>query len=86
MLQSDTNWILSQSPIVIDRKVVVRPSTELVVQAGVSVVFNTSDAGMDVYGECLKYGEDAKLTRKLLKLIGVFFNYLVYIDLREHLP
>ncbi|CAG2194633.1 unnamed protein product [Mytilus edulis] len=49
-IESDTVWIPSQSPVIIDRHISIRPLATLTIQAGVCVIFTSSDAGIDVYG------------------------------------
>ncbi|VDI79234.1 Hypothetical predicted protein [Mytilus galloprovincialis] len=58
-IESDTVWIPSQSPVIIDRHISIRPLATLTIQAGVSVIFTSSDAGIDVYGTLRVNGLEA---------------------------
>ena len=53
MLQTDTIWIPSQGPIIIDKPIDVRPLASLTIQAGVSIIFTFQDAGLRIYGKLI---------------------------------
>ena len=55
MLQTDTIWIPSQSPIIIDKPIDVQPLAGLTIQAGVSVIFTSQDAGLRIYGKFIHF-------------------------------
>ncbi|XP_063448431.1 uncharacterized protein LOC134727963 [Mytilus trossulus] len=58
-IEYDTVWIPSQSPVIIDRHISIRPLVTLTIQAGVSVIFTSSEAGIDVYGTLRVNGIEA---------------------------
>ncbi|CAC5421097.1 unnamed protein product [Mytilus coruscus] len=58
-IELDTVWIPSQSPVIIDRHISIRPLATLTIQAGVSVIFTSTDAGIDVYGTLRVNGIEA---------------------------
>ena len=43
-------WIPSQSPILIEGPIVLKPSAVLTIQAGVSVLFTATDAVLEIFG------------------------------------
>ncbi|KAL3847722.1 hypothetical protein ACJMK2_018618 [Sinanodonta woodiana] len=49
-IEDSRTWIPSQSPVVINRKIAVRPSGVLAIQPGVTVIFTTPEAELNVYG------------------------------------
>jgi len=53
VLQTDTIWIPSQSPVIIDKPIDVKPWVGLTIQAGVSVIFTSQDAGLRIYGKLI---------------------------------
>lgn len=79
-LQSNTTWIPSQSPIVIDRQLVVRSSSTLVVQAGVSIIFTASDATFDVYGESCFAESLQDIAYSLLTVLQIQVNTRIGSD------
>ena len=60
MLQTDTIWIPSQNPIIIDKPIDVQPLAGLTIQAGVSVIFTSQDAGLRIYGKLIHLVKHAK--------------------------
>jgi hypothetical protein len=65
VLQTDTIWIPSQGPIIIDKPIDVRPLASLTIQAGVSIIFTSQDAGLRIYGKLIH----------LVKHVYWFVNY-----------
>ncbi|XP_053379664.1 uncharacterized protein LOC128548542 isoform X2 [Mercenaria mercenaria] len=52
----DTTWIPSQSPIIVNSPVVIRPAATLTIQAGVLVIFTKEEAGIEVWGTLISDG------------------------------
>ena len=51
--QDNRTWIPSLSPIVIRKPISILASGSLTIQAGVSVIFTSEDAGLSVFGKSL---------------------------------
>ncbi|KAL3847724.1 hypothetical protein ACJMK2_018620 [Sinanodonta woodiana] len=49
-IEDSRTWIPSQSPVVINRKIAVRPSGMLSIQPGVTVIFTTPESELNVHG------------------------------------
>ena len=53
VFQDNRTWIPSLSPIVISKPISILASGSLTIQAGVSVIFTSEDAGLSVFGKSL---------------------------------
>ena len=60
MLQTNAIWIPSESPIIIDKPIDVQPWASLTIQAGVSIIFTSQDAGLRIYGKLIHLVKHAK--------------------------
>ncbi|CAG2240200.1 unnamed protein product [Mytilus edulis] len=55
-VETNTSWIPSQSPVIINKTIEIRPSVTLEIHAGVSVIFTKPDAGIQIYGSLITKG------------------------------
>jgi hypothetical protein len=60
VLQTNAIWIPSESPIIIDKPIDVQPWASLTIQAGVSIIFTSQDAGLRIYGKLIHLVKHAK--------------------------
>ncbi|XP_076090020.1 uncharacterized protein LOC143062058 [Mytilus galloprovincialis] len=55
-VETNTAWIPSQSPVIINKTIEIMPSVTLEIHAGVSVIFTKPDAGIHVFGSLVTKG------------------------------
>ncbi|XP_076092310.1 uncharacterized protein LOC143063814 [Mytilus galloprovincialis] len=55
-VETNTAWIPSQSPVIINTTIEIRPSVTLEIHAGVSVIFTKPDAGIRILGSLVTKG------------------------------
>ena len=51
LLQSDTSWVLANSPYIVRGMITIAPEAVLTIEAGVQVIFVGRNAGLTANGE-----------------------------------